>query len=156
MFDSNANHEALSRLLDRVDAKVGYSEHADDDLSKLTEPERVFWYLFGFDLECLNGGVLQFLTNSTGNLFYEVMAAFRTIGDHYMVNYLRAVEEVFGEPLSRNRAKRNKQVDRLTPEQCDLIEYGVETGLGNEGKPVDIASHEPLLLNYLKKFDLVS
>lgn len=74
----------------------------DRGFEKLTEPQRVFYCGSNFDYEVCNGGLMQFLGNSSGDHAVETLAAIRVIGHAEAENALSTAMRLVG-PLAREK-----------------------------------------------------
>jgi hypothetical protein len=148
-------NETLSRIWERVLPKVEFSE--DDEginFSSLSEAERVFYLVYWRDCKMQNGGMPQFITNSSGDHFHDTIAALETIGADRTAEYMRAVERVIGERLHQERWARNDQFEKLSAEQIALIDEGLLNEMGCGSPSWDYDQDEHLLLKYVENHQL--
>jgi hypothetical protein len=69
------------------------------------------------DGQIMNGGVVQFIDNSTGNYFYETVQIARTINSTELLEILtKAAEQFPNEQVPKNWEERRALYDEL----CDL------------------------------------
>ncbi|OWA33544.1 hypothetical protein B9G55_19475 [Saccharibacillus sp. O16] len=91
-----------------------------DDLKKFTDPQKyilaIEWYL----AEVNNGGHDQFFSNSTGIVWEDALAGFKTIGieDYYTI-LLEAANRLGGKP-NPDREKRQDQLVKCNADFEDL------------------------------------
>lgn len=119
-------------------------EHEQPNFGALSPDEMTFYLLFWFDCECLNGGMRQFISNSSGDFFYETQDAFRRVGALGSSKWLDAVERLFGQPLPKNRWERNELFQVVPDETVDQME-------SIEGEFVDIEEEEKCVLAFARR-----
>jgi hypothetical protein len=84
-------------------------------LRRLTPGQRAFVALHGLEAEVLNGGIHQYLWNSTGNLFQEALAGLRLLGAEAHAGLLLKVARLFPDPKTlQNRSRRQKLLAKTT------------------------------------------
>ena len=87
---------------------------------QLSEPEKVFWAVSYFVSDTLNGGLIQTLTNSTGD-FIEVVEEFaRRYGPPELADIMAGVHRAY--PGGRVAGTREERMEALLP----LIEDDID------------------------------
>ncbi len=128
-----------------LDAIVNKLSNYGEDLSKLTEPQKVLLFVENLEREVNNGGFDQFYWNSSGDYADETLNGLRTIGANKMADILHKASAVWP----------NESVPKDITERQNLHELIQEDASGVWGKcdtefyayPDDIVS---LLLEYVK------
>ena len=81
VVNGNDNMEHIWNLTDTNDFVVAMTEHLDnktqygEDMSALSEAERIFYITQTLEMEVNNGGFSQFFYNSSGNFSNELVGA---------------------------------------------------------------------------------
>ena len=133
---------AVIKLDERVNELSDYGE----DLSKLTQPEKVLLFIGNLEREVNNGGFYQFYANSSGDYAHETYDALKTIGATKMADILDKANSIWpNRTVPKNGIKRQDVQDSIEEQaekvwdQCDSNFYGY---------PDDIAG---LLIKYVKQ-----
>jgi hypothetical protein len=98
--------------------------------------------------EVLNGGLLQFYSNSTGVLAPEAVAAFDDLGLPVLAGLLRESNAWFGETYPRDRDSRERRLEEYAlarpgePDPFVALEGQVVDRLYNEGNGLEAAAVE--------------
>ena len=96
-----------------------------DQISKVTEKQKVLFCAHWAQSEICNGGLYQFFYNSTGVLAPEAVLAFQALGLPACATAIEQAMRYFGEQYPRDRDIR---IDRLE-------EYQNEDGDDEDGDP---------------------
>ncbi|MCX2740256.1 DMP19 family protein [Pontibacter anaerobius] len=72
-----------------LDTRVYELSEYGDDLSKLTEPQKVLLFVENVEREVNNGGFNQFFWNSSGDYAHESLAALEVIGAKKTADIIR-------------------------------------------------------------------
>lgn len=88
--------------------------HSEEDYRQLAQRDRYLWDVCWFEVEVMNGGVDQYLTNSTGDHFAECLEALQAIGADGAYQLLRRACDLFpqGRP-SPSREIRQQQLETI-------------------------------------------
>jgi hypothetical protein len=111
--DSKYAHELFHKVRDHIfQTKCGHLEPYESYVVRLTEGERFCILVAVFIWEDTNGGLSQFLTNSSGDYFENTNLAMRTIGATIASAALDKIRAVIfnNTPVPSNRSDR-----------CDII-----------------------------------
>ncbi len=89
---------------------------------RLTPGQRAFLTLGFLESEVDNGGIHQYLWNTSGNTFQEALAALETLGAQQHLKLLRKVEQLFPDPaMLKNHKRRRKAADKIGKKTLDQI-----------------------------------
>jgi hypothetical protein len=109
IFNSEYAHQLFHGLRDRIfETKCGHLEPFESYSKRLTEGERIVILVNGFIWEVTNGGLSQFLGNSTGDYAEETLQAMRAIRATAAANALEDVRTVIfvGSAIPADRENR--------------------------------------------------
>ena len=101
----NDNMEHIWNLTDTNDFVVAMTEHLDnktqygEDMSALSEAERIFYITQTLEMEVNNGGFSQFFYNSSGNFSNELVGAFTAIGANATAAICQKAISAFGRDI---------------------------------------------------------
>jgi hypothetical protein len=100
-------------------------EPSDEEALRLPRRDRYAWVVFRFEKQVMNGGVDQYLSNSSGNLVAECLEALQDIGANKSWALLdRACMAGFGGLPSRDQGDRQKQLqDFRAKHGCHLDDW---------------------------------
>ena len=133
---------AIIELDERVNELSDYGE----DLSKLTEPQKVLLFVENLEREVNNGGFNQFYFNSSGDYAHETLDGLRTIWANKMADILTMANSVWpNQTVPKDRTER-QNIQETIEEQADLVWEQCDNDFYEY--PDDIAG---LLLEYVKK-----
>src|SRR5262249_54451764 len=107
IFQSEYAHDLFQGMQKRIfQTKCGHLEPFESYSKRLSEGERAVILVYGFIAEVTNGGLEQFLSNSSGDYAEETRKVMRTIGATAAADALDGVRtEVFGgSPIPTDRA----------------------------------------------------
>ena len=138
----NDNMEHIWNLTDTNDFVVAMTEHLDnktqygEDMSALSEAERIFYITQTLEMEVNNGGFSQFFYNSSGNFSNELVGAFTAIGANATAAICQKAISAFGRDIPVDRDEREEMLDELESdefdeilEECDNAFYDYEDNL---------------------------
>ena len=138
----NDNMEHIWNLTDTNDFVVAMTEHLDnktqygEDMSALSEAERIFYITQTLEMEVNNGGFSQFFYNSSGNFSNELVGAFTAIGAYATAAICQKAISAFGRDIPVDRDEREEMLDELESdefdeilEECDNAFYDYEDNL---------------------------
>ena len=138
----NDNMEHIWNLTDTNDFVVAMTEHLDnktqygEDMSLLSEAERIFYITQTLEMEVNNGGFSQFFYNSSGNFSNELVGAFTAIGANATAAICQKAISAFGRDIPVDRDEREEMLDELESdefdeilEECDNAFYDYEDNL---------------------------
>ena len=123
----NNNMEHIWNLTDTNDFVVAMTEHLDnktqygEDMSALSEAERIFYITQTLEMEVNNGGFSQFFYNSSGNFSNELVGAFTAIGANATAAICQKAISAFGRDIPVDRDERLKMLDELESDELDEI-----------------------------------
>ena len=138
----NGNMERIWNLADINDFVVAMTEYLDnktqygEDMSALSEAERIFYITQTLEMEVNNGGFSQFFYNSSGNFSNELVGAFTAIGANATAAICQKAISAFGRDIPVDRDEREEMLDELENdefdeilEECDNAFYDYEDNL---------------------------
>ena len=123
----NDNMEHIWNLSDTNNFVVAMTEHLDnktqygEDMSALSEAERIFYITQTLEMEVNNGGFSQFFYNSSGNFSNELVGAFTAIGANATAAICQKVISAFGRDIPVDRDEREEMLDGLESDEFDEI-----------------------------------
>ena len=138
----NSNMKHIWKLTDTNDFVVAMTEYLDsktkygEDMSVLSESERIFYITQTLEMEVNNGGFSQFFCNSSGNFSNELVSAFTAIGANVTATICQKAISAFGRDIPVDSDEREKMLDELESdeideilEECDSAFYDYEDNL---------------------------
>ena len=141
LTDTNAFVVAMT---EHLDSKTNYG----DDMSVLSEAERIFYITQTLEMEVNNGGFLQFFYNSSGNFSNELVSAFTAIGANATAAICQKAIAAFGRDIPVDRDEREELLDELESdeiveilEECDSAFCEYEDNL-NEMNYIFVMKHK--------------
>ena len=127
VIKGNDNMEHIWNLTDTNDFVVAMTEHLDnktqygEDMSALSEAERIFYITQTLEMEVNNGGFSQFFYNSSGNFSNELVGAFTAIGANATAAICQKAISAFGRDIPVDRDEREEMLDELESDEFDEI-----------------------------------
>lgn len=119
--------ENIWELTDANDFVIALLEHLEnktqygDDMSCLSEAERIFYITQSLEMEVNNGGFSQFFYNSSGSFSNELVSAFTAIGANATAAICQKAISAFGREIPVDRDERQDMLDELECEEIDEI-----------------------------------
>ena len=123
----NDNMEHIWNLTDTNNFVVAMTEHIDnktqygENMSALSEAERIFYITQKLEMEVNNGGFSQFFYNSSGNFSNELVGAFTAIGANATAAICQKAISAFGRDIPVDRDEREEMLDELENDEIDEI-----------------------------------
>lgn len=123
----NDNMERIWNLTDTNDFVVAMTEYLDnktnygEDMSVLSEAERIFYITQTLEMEVNNGGFSQFFYNSGGKFSNELVVAFTAIGANATAAICQKAISAFGCDIPVDRDEREDMLDELESDEIDEI-----------------------------------
>jgi hypothetical protein len=115
VFILKNKEEALDKILDRIYATIGEYENLNEieDLKI-----RTVLYITDMHFQIMNGGVLQFVDNGTGNDFYRIMDGLRELKLLPQVEMCNKIQKLFpNQTVPENWEKRRDLIDIINDEE---------------------------------------
>ena len=115
------------RLTDTNEFVIAMTEHLDkktqygDDMSVLSEAERIFYITQTLEMEVSNGGFSQFFYNSSGDFSNELVSAFTAIGANTTASICQKAIDALGRDIPVDRDDRQEMLDELESDELDEI-----------------------------------
>ena len=119
--------EHIWNLVDTNDFVVAMMEYLDDksqygdNMSVLSEAERIFYITQTLEMEVNNGGFSQFFYNSSGNFSNDLVSAFTAIGANATAAICQKAITAFGRDIPVDRDEREEMLAELESEKIDEI-----------------------------------
>ena len=119
--------EHIWALTDTTDFVVAMAEHLEnktqygEDMSVLSEAERIFYITQSLEMEVNNGGFSQFFYNTSGNFSNELVNAFTAIGANATAVICQKAVAAFGRDIPVDKDEREEMLDELESEEIDEI-----------------------------------
>lgn len=110
-------NEFIIAMTEYLDNKTQYG----DDMSVLSDAERIFYITQTLEMEVNNGGFSQFFYNSGGNFSNELVRAFTAIGAKATAAICQKAVAAFGCDIPVNKDEREDMLDDLDSEEIDEI-----------------------------------
>ena len=104
-------------MTERLNNKTQYG----DNMSVLTEAERIFYITQTLEMEVNNGGFSQFFYNTSGNFSSELVSAFTAIGANATAAICQKAISALGRDIPADQGKRQQMLDELESEEIDGI-----------------------------------
>ena len=132
--------EEIWRIEDTTDFVIALSQHIDekcqygDNMSALSEAERVFYITQTLEMEVNNGGFSQYFYNSSGDFANELVHAFTEIGAAKTAEICKKAVSIYDGEVPADRAAReevfadNEELEAIL-EECDNGFYAYEEDL---------------------------
>lgn len=134
--------EHIWKIEDPTDFVVALSQYIaekcqyGDDMTVLSEPERVFYIAQELEAEVNNGGFSQFFYNSSGDFSNELVSVFSEIGAQATAAICQKAIAAFGCDIPADRDEREELLDDMESDvfdeilnECDNAFYNYEDDL---------------------------
>jgi hypothetical protein len=109
----------------------------DKGYENLTENEKIYFYIGILDGEVYNGGMHQYFSNSSGELYQETLEYLNTINAQATLALLKKAKNIlFGsKPVPKEQSERNKLIihENEWGEDLDLIDEEYYKDIDNIG-----------------------
>lgn len=119
--------EHIWKITDTNDFVIAMTEHLNEktqygeDMSVLSDAERIFYITQTLEMEVNNGGFSQFFYNSSGDFSNELVGAFTAIGANTTAAICRKAIDAFGRDIPVDRDARQEMLDELERDGLDEI-----------------------------------
>ncbi len=125
-------------------------EKYEVDLARFTPAQRKVFAVIWFDSEVNNGGIDQFLFNSTGIVWEDALAGFKLIGADKCAEILERVIEKCGGSIPFDREERQDMLEKITADPDDEDEC-LDIFEENDREYYDVNDDiDELIMNYAK------
>lgn len=92
-----------------------------NNLDRLTEPQKNFYFNQNLEREINNGGFNQYFYNSSGDFAHETIVSLQTIGANKTADILQqAIDQFPNSAVPKDRAKRQEVLEQIE-EQADKV-----------------------------------
>lgn len=122
-----AGMEHIWNLTDTNDFVIALTEHLNEktqygeDMSVLSDAERIFYITQTLEMEVNNGGFSQFFYNSSGDFSNELVGAFTAIGANKTAAICQKAIDAFGRDIPVDRDARQEMLDELESDELDEV-----------------------------------
>lgn len=119
--------EHIWSLTDTNDFVVALTAHLNEktqygeEMSVLSDEERIFYITQTLEMEVNNGGFSQFFYNSSGDFSNELVGAFTAIGANTTAAICQKAIDAFGRDIPVDRDERQKMLDEMESDELDEI-----------------------------------
>ena len=120
-FDDIWKIECKNNMLIALNGWLCRKSNYGENIEKLSDVEKAFYFVFQLEGEVNNGGYSQFFFNSSGDFANETPAALREIGAGKMAEICERALAVFGGAVPKNRDEREAMLDNAITEKIDEI-----------------------------------
>ncbi len=139
--DKSVTIEHIWSLTDTNDFVIAMTEYLSEktqygeDMSVLSDAERIFYITQMHEMEVNNGGFSQFFFNSGGDFSNELVGAFTAIEATATAAICQKAIDAFGRDIPVDRDERQEVLDELSDkldrifEECDDAFYNYEDDL---------------------------
>jgi hypothetical protein len=117
-FENNSQAELFQKIVDEI-----YEREIDlNKIDDFENPLKNLIYILNMHFQVMNGGVIQFVDNSTGDYFKETLLSLKEINADKYVRILEKIKEKFpNRIIPKNTEERRNLIDticeNLTQEQ---------------------------------------
>ena len=125
--EEKSNIDHIWSLTDTNDFVIAMVTHLDnktnygDNMSVLSEAERIFYVTQSLEMEVNNGGFSQFFFNSSGNFANELVSAFTAIGAIETATICQKAISAFGRDIPVDRDEREEMLEELESDEIAEI-----------------------------------
>ena len=113
-LDSLLNSGDKNASIIELDDFIGELCDYGDDYSKLTEPQKLFYYNQNLEREINNGGFNQFFRNSSGDNSHETVLSLKAIGAEKTSDILqKAIDQFPDKKVPKDRDQRMEIVTQI-------------------------------------------
>ena len=113
-LDSLLSSMDTTHIMITIDDYISASLTSDDNLSRLTQPQKNFYYIQELEGEVNNGGFNQYFFNSSGDYAHETISALKAIGAEKAIKLLQsAIDEFPGHLVPKDRAMRQEILSKI-------------------------------------------
>lgn len=121
----DTNMEHIWNLTDTNDFVIAMTEYLNEktqygeDMSVLSDAERIFYITQSLEMEVNNGGFSQFFYNSGGDFSYELVGAFTAIGANTTADICQKAIDAFDREIPVDRNEREEMLDEMESDELD-------------------------------------
>jgi len=113
-LDSLLNSDDTNSSIIELDNFISKLCDYGDDHSKLTAPQKLFYFNQNLEKEINNGGFNQYFCNSSGDNAHETILSLKAIGADRTADILqKAIDQFPGKKVQKDRDERNKIVEQI-------------------------------------------
>ncbi|MBX3241317.1 MAG: DMP19 family protein [Chitinophagaceae bacterium] len=113
-LDDLLNSEDTNGSIIELDNFIGELCNYGDDYSKLTEPQKLFYFNQNLEREINNGGFNQYFCNSSGDNAHETILSLKAIGADKTADILqKAIDQFPNKVVPKDRDERTEMVEQI-------------------------------------------
>jgi hypothetical protein len=113
-LDSLLSSSDTTNMIITIDNHINSLLRPDDDLNRLTQPQKNFYYIQELEREVNNGGFSQYFYNSSGDYAHETILALKAIEAENTVKILKSAINEFPDHLvPKDRVKRQEMLSKI-------------------------------------------
>jgi hypothetical protein len=154
-FDSlwNANLDSIWSISDKnqfliamngwLCKKCNYGE----DIEKLSDAEKTFYFCTQLESEVNNGGFSQYFYNSSGDFANEALSSLNAIGANKTADIYRKAFTALGGELPSDRNKREKLLDKLLTDSVSEILSDCDTAFYQYADNLEELNYQYIISN---------
>jgi hypothetical protein len=110
LLDSNDTNNSVIELDNFIAELCAYG----DEMEKLTEPQKLFYYNQNLEREINNGGFNQYFFNSSGDFAHETIKSLRTIEANRTADILQqAIDQFPDKKVPKDRSERIELLNKI-------------------------------------------
>ena len=117
IWSLTGTNDFVIAMVTHLDNKTNYG----DNMSVLSEAERIFYVTQSLEMEVNNGGFSQFFFNSSGNFANELVSAFTAIGAIETATICQKAISAFGRDIPVDRDEREEMLEELESDEIAEI-----------------------------------
>ena len=118
-----------------------------EEIEKLTEPQKNFFYNQSLEKEINNGGFKQYFMNSSGDCAHETIQSLKIIGAHKTAAILQqAIDEFPSGQVPKDWSKRNELLESIE-DRADEIWEGLDQQFYNYDDDLNSLNLEYVIQN---------
>jgi hypothetical protein len=104
----------INRIIIELDNYIGDLCSYGDEMDKLTEPQKQFYYNQCLEREINNGGFNQYFFNSSGKFTHLTVQSLLTINARVTADILqKAIDQFPGKKVPQNRSERQEILEQI-------------------------------------------
>jgi hypothetical protein len=113
-LDSLLNSDNTNHSIIELDNFIGELCNYGDDMSELTEPQKLFYLNQNLEREVNNGGFNQYFINSSGDYAHETIPSLKEIRAYITADILqKAIDQFPDKKVPKERNKRMEIVEQI-------------------------------------------
>ena len=120
-IDKLLSSEDINGSIIELDNYIGELCSYGDEMDKLTEQQKQFYFNQSLEREINNGGFNQYFLNSSGNYAHKTIQSLQTIGAHKTADILqKAIDQFPNSNVPEDRRVRQEILEQVQ-EKADIV-----------------------------------